>query len=121
MTFLPRFADSERRLVEHFSAGTTVTFTRVTVGELQDDSSVATSTATATVACTRPTPFGQALRDGTRVLDGDLRILVWGDDPALTFAPQPEDVATIDGETYSVVAVDRAAGGYDVHLRGGGG
>lgn len=120
MSFTARASASARRLVDHFSGGTRVTLTRVTTGELQDDGSVTTTRKTATVSCSLPTPFGQSLRDGTRVLDGDLRTMVWKDDPALAFVPAAEDVAKIGTETYSVVSVDRAAGGYELHLRGGG-
>lgn len=121
MTLTARLSASGRRLVAHFSGGSELTLQRVTAGELQDDASVSTSTASATISCSYPTPYGQALRDGERVLDGDLRTLVWSDDPKLTFAPRAEDVVTLDGETYTVVAVSKTLGAYELHLRGGGG
>lgn len=119
MSLNDRLSASARRLVSHFSGGTTITIRRVTTGELQDDGSVTTSATVATAQSTYPTPFGRALRDGSRVLDGDFRVVVWKD-PALTITPRSEDLVALDGKTYSVVAVDESPGAYELHLRGGG-
>jgi len=119
VTFAARASASARRLVRYFS-GPTLKLSRVVTGALAADRSVTTTTTTATVRCTHPTPYGQRLRDGERVLDGDLRVLVWRDDPALPFAPAAEMRAELDGDSYSVVAVERHAGAYELQLRGGG-
>lgn len=120
MTFAERASASAQRVVRHFSGGQTVTLKELATGTLGSDLTATPTVTAVTVSCTLPTPYGQALRDGERVRDGDLKILVWKDDPALTFVPAVENVAEIDGDSYAVVAVEHHAGAYELRLRGGG-
>jgi len=118
VSFAARASASARRIVRHFG-GSRIKLTKV-VTTLGDDRSATTVATASTVDCTTPTPYGQSLRDGERVLDGDLRVLVWAHDPALAFVPAAEMIAELDGDSYSVVSVERHAGAYELHLRGGG-
>lgn len=120
MSFALRASASAERLVAHFAHATTLTLKSLSASALTADRDTTVTVTSATVRCTVPTPFAQRLRDGARVLDGDLRVTVWADDPALTFDPEPDQVAELDGDSYRVVAVERLAGAFELQLRGGG-
>lgn len=120
MSLATRLSASSRRLIHHFSYTSTVVLTKLTGAALSATRGVTVTPTSATVACSTPTPYGAALRDGTRILDGDLRLYVWADDPALTFDPAAEMVAVLDGDSYRVMHVEKLTGAFELQLRGGG-
>lgn len=121
MSLAQRLSASAERLVKHFAYTSTIVLKKLTGSGLSATRGVTVTTTSATVACTTPTPYGAALRDGQRVQDGDLRLYLWADDPALTFDPAPEMAAQIDGDSYRVVSVQKLAGAFELQLRGGSG
>lgn len=120
MTLAARLSASARRMVGHFGHTERLVLKRITTGALGATRSATTTVATSTVACSVPTPYGARTIDGARVQDGDLRVTLWADDPALRFDPAPEMVAELAGDTWRVVAVQKMPGAWELQLRGGG-
>jgi len=118
MSFADRAAASAGRLVSHFSGGTTITI-RSSAGTFDpSDRSVTPSGGTMTLVCTYPTPYGSKLVDGERIRANDLRVLIRQADPARTFEPRPDQLATIGSSQYRIVCVDPQAGADELQLRG---
>lgn len=120
MTLADRLSASAARLVDHFAYASTLRLIKQTGGTPTATRGVTVATTAATVRCSTPTPYGAALRDGDRILDGDFRVYLWAQDSALTFAPAPGMVVELDGDSYRVVDVQKLAGAWELHLRGGG-
>jgi hypothetical protein len=124
---LAPFAASAARLVAAHGGddGYTVTIEDPNVTDALATGAQTTDPRRFTVPCTVPTPYAPQLVDGTRVIAGDAAVFIDPDDPLVTFTPELDMLATVqgpmlpaDGVQYVVRGAPRHAGALELHLRG---
>lgn len=124
MSSLDDFAESAARIVEYHGGGDGYTVT-VLDPNATDDLETGGQTPDPrewTASCTKPTPYSPRMVTGG-VQAGDASVWIAANDAAITFAPEPGMLATVngpdlgDGVQFEIVLPTNHAGALELQLR----
>lgn len=123
MSLLTQIAKDLNAALKSAGVMTSATLTKRTVGtRTPGDLAGGTQPTTATYACKVVVDAYSARRiDGAIIKAGDKRIIVTGQSIASSAVPVANDTITVEGTTYTIIAVERdaASAAYVCQSRGG--